>query len=348
MLSIAVTEPGKLEVIEVPEPEPGPYEVKVRNEVAALCNATDRKLIEGHFPGVNDYPLLLGHETAGEVVKVGEKVRSFKIGDTTIGSLLLNPTDSNYNSGWGGFSEYTIIKDHKAMAEDGVANEDHGWSAVNKIMLPVKGDITIEDAVLLCTWREVYAGLEDFDIKNNDDIKNILIFGAGPVGMSFLKLLQLEEMDFIGVVDPLENKRKLALKMGADAVYKPKEDILSSINNDIGEKLDAVVDAVGMESIINQSLSLIKMAGSVCVYGVIDKPTINIKKEDAPYNFNVLFHQWPTRDREAAAQKPLVKLIEENKINHKDFVTAEFPIEKIEEAFEASKSGENLKILLRY
>ncbi len=348
MLSIAVQGPDNLEIVEIPEPKPGPYEVKVKNKVAALCNATDRKLIEGHFPGVNDYPLLLGHETAGEVVDIGEKVKTFNEGDIAIGGLLLNSTDPNYNSGWGGFSEYTIIKDHKAMKEDGIADEEHGWNPVNKIMLPVNGDISIEDAVLLCTWREVYAGLEDFKIKNNEEIKNILIFGAGPVGLSFLKFLQYEDLNFIGVVEPLKNKRELALKMGADAVFEPDDEILQSIHENLGEKLDVVVDAVGKTNIINNSLSLIKMAGSVCVYGVIDKTTVEIKKENAPYNFNILFHQWPTRDREAAAQKPLIKLIEQKKISHKEFVTAEFPVERIKEAFEASKSGSNLKVLLRY
>lgn len=40
-------------------PQPG-REARVRTEVACLCNATDRKLVEGHFPGIEKYPLLLG------------------------------------------------------------------------------------------------------------------------------------------------------------------------------------------------------------------------------------------------------------------------------------------------
>ena len=65
MFGIAVTEPGKLGIIQIPRPKPGPYEVLIRTEVACLCNATDRKLVDGHFPGVDTYPLLLGHESAG-------------------------------------------------------------------------------------------------------------------------------------------------------------------------------------------------------------------------------------------------------------------------------------------
>ena len=56
--------------------------------MVALCNATDSKLIAGKFPGVDTYPLALGHENAGIVVAVGEKVRNFKVGDRAIGGLI--------------------------------------------------------------------------------------------------------------------------------------------------------------------------------------------------------------------------------------------------------------------
>lgn len=83
MFSVAVSEPGQIELVEIPCPVSGPNEALVRNEVACLCNATDRKLVDGHFPGVETYPLLLGHETAGIVEAVGAKVRSLPRGSRT-------------------------------------------------------------------------------------------------------------------------------------------------------------------------------------------------------------------------------------------------------------------------
>lgn len=348
MFAVAVKWPGKVELVEIPEPEPKQYEVKIKTEISTLCNATDKKLIEGHFPGINKYPLILGHESAGKVVSVGEKVRNFKKGDRIIGGLMLNPPDSDYSSGWGGFSEYNLAADHRAMVEDGVNDKEHGWTEVHEIQNKVTQSIPIEAAVLLCTWREVYAGLSDFNIINNDEVDNILIFGAGPVGLSFVKFLKNLGIKFIGVVDPLEIKRKMALKMGADKVFAPNETELKNLPVYLGNKLDAVIDAVGNENIINTAVSLIKMAGSICVYGVIDKPVISLNKSTGPYNFNLLIHQWPTRSREIAAQKPLVKWIKEDKVNYKDFITAEFPIAKINDAIDLLKKGKDLKILLRY
>src|SRR6266567_4181185 len=141
-------EPDRLEVVNVPEPTPGPYEARIRTEAACLCNMTDRKLIEGHFPGVDHYPLLLGHETIGIVDAVGDKVRNFKIGDRVVGGLLLKTTDSAYASGWGGFSQYLLAGDHQAMADDGVATPENGWFEVYEIMRVVPASIPVEDAVM--------------------------------------------------------------------------------------------------------------------------------------------------------------------------------------------------------
>ena len=89
MISVAVIEPNKVELVEIPKPKPGPYDAVLKTEVSFLCNATDRKLIAGHFPGFDTYPCLLGHESAGICESVGEKVMSFRLGDRIISGLLL-------------------------------------------------------------------------------------------------------------------------------------------------------------------------------------------------------------------------------------------------------------------
>ena len=80
MRAVSVRRPNEVEIVELRRPEPGPYQALVRTEAACLCNATDGKLVSGHFPGIDSYPLILGHESAGIVESVGEKVRSFHLG----------------------------------------------------------------------------------------------------------------------------------------------------------------------------------------------------------------------------------------------------------------------------
>lgn len=345
MRTVVVVEPNKVEIVELGEPEPGPYQAKVRTEAAFLCNATDGKLVAGHFPGVEDYPLVLGHESAGIVEAVGEKVRNFKVGDRVIGGLLFEFSDERHATGWGGFCDYTLANDHLAMMEDGVADEEHGWFECYEIQTKVDDDIPVEAAAMLCTWREVYGGIGDFQITTDDDI---LIFGAGPVGLSFVKFTKLMGNKYVAVVDPLEHKRQKALAMGADAAFEPGDPQIDALTETRGKPLDVVIDAVGSPAIINAALPLIKLGGTIGVYGVIADESITIHKSKGPYNFNLYVHQWPTRYRERAAQGPLCDWIREGKLKIEDFMTHEFPLEQINEALDAVKSGKVIKALLRY
>jgi threonine dehydrogenase-like Zn-dependent dehydrogenase len=212
-------------------------------------------------------------------------------------------------------------------------------------MRAVPKTISVEDAVMLCTWREVYGGFGDFSLGEGDDI---LVFGAGPVGLSFVKVGRLLGLNYIASVDLLPSRRKLALEMGADEAFAPDDPAVASLSQKRGKPFDAVIDAVGKEAIINAALPLVKMGGAVCVYGVIDAPSIRLDKFRGPYNFNLLVHQWPTRWREAAAQEPLCAWIEAGRLSYRDFISVEYPAAEIEQAFAYSKTGEPIKTLLRF
>ena len=345
MRAIAVIRPGELKVVEVGVPTPGPYQALVRTEAAVICNSTDRKLVQGHFPGVSTYPLLLGHEGAGVVEAVGPKVRNFKVGDRAVGGLLFEFSDRSYASGWGGFCEYTLVNDHDAMVADGVADADHGWLECYEIQRRVDADIGLADAALLCTWREVYGALGDFHLERGDQV---LVFGGGPVGQSFVKLGKLFGLGWVGLVDRHAIKREKARTLGADAVFAPDSPEIDALPASRGRPLDAVVDAVGSPQIVNRSLPLVKLGGSICVYGAISDDEFTLAKAKGPYNFNLFIHQWPTRRREREAQGPLCELIRQGRLSASDFVTHEFPMERIDDALRTIASGEALKCLLRY
>jgi len=343
MRAIVVKKPGELSVAEIACPAPGPYQALVRTEVAALCNATDCKLIDGHFPGVDAYPLALGHEGAGIVCETGKKVRSFAVGDRAIGGLVFQFAEPGLSSGWGGFCEYTLVNDHDAMVADGVADAAHGWFECYEIQRRVDADIAPEEAALLCTWREVYGGIGDFGLKPRD---RVLIFGAGPVGLSFVTFCKLLGLGWVGLVDPLPHKRERALGMGADAVFSPAE--LEAEAGRLAGSLDAVVDAVGSERVVNAALPLIRLGGTVGVYGVLSAPALTVEKARGPYNFNLIVHQWPTRWREREAQAPLCQWIREGKLSASQFVTHAYPVEHIADAVAAVRAGDAVKCLLRY
>ncbi len=347
MRAVAVMEPGNVQMVDlsIAKPAIGPYQALVRIEACCLCNATDAKLVAGHFPGVDKYPLILGHESAGIVEAVGGKVRNFRIGERAIGAVNFDFGGSEYQSGWGAFAEYAVVNDHLSMLTDGVADAAHGWVEVYEVQTTVPADIPLEDAVLLCTWREVLGGIGDFHIEPG---QHILIYGAGPVGLSFVRFCSLLGVGYIGTVDPVGFKRERALAMGAAEVFAPDSADLKNFVHHHGRPLDAVVDAVGSEAIINAALPLVKLGGSVCVYGVLAKPSLDLRKADGPYNFNLLVHQWPTRSAERAAQTQLCAWIREGVLSARDFLTHDLPIEEIQQALSIARAGQSLKIIMRF
>lgn len=347
MRSLAVVKPNQLAVVDVPMPKTGPYDILIRTEVSFICNATDRKLIEAHFPGIglDQYPLLLGHENAGIVEEKGAKAATFAVGDRVIGGLLFDSPSPDYKLGWGGFSDYVVARDHLAMVRDGVADAAHGWNETHRIMKKVPAEVGPAPAGLMCTWREVYAGFSDFNLKPED---KILVFGAGPVGLSFIRFAKLRGFRFIGSVEPMREKHDLARRFGADAVYTPDMDFVAAFERDAGGKADAIIDAVGSPGIINSALPLIRMAGSVCVYGVIGADAFTLEKGRGPYNFNLLIHQWPTREYEAGAHEPLCDLVTQGKLEAADFITGTFPLEEYEEAFAASRRPGAIKTMITF
>ena len=355
MRSVAVTRSGTVELRSIEEPKIGPYDALVRTELSYICNATDRKIVHRHFPGLpeSSYPLLLGHESVGIVQDTGPKVTGFKQGDRVIGALHLNPGEAGLGSAWGGHSEFTVVRDYAAMIREGAVRPEDGWNELFQIQLTVPLSIDPETAALMCTWREVYSAFhEDFSLR---DARRILVFGAGPVGLSFVLFAKLAGVSAVTIVDPIPEKRDLATALGADNSIEPCSETLNPIDRNMGGSLpsadtgfDAVVDAVGSARIIDQAASLISNGGKICGYGVTADSHFQIKRMHSPHNFELLVHQWPTRAAEARAHSAVIELINAGKIPGESFVTAEYPVESISEAMADAGSGSNLKTRIRF
>ena len=164
--------------------------------------------------------------------------------------------------------------------------------------------------------------------------------GRRHISQPFIIALMTQALELTG--------KEKVLELGADEAFGADDPALRKLPEIRGEKLDAVIDAVGREEIINASLPLLKMAAKACIYGVIDKPAITLEKHAGPYNFNLLIHQWPTRKWEAAAQEQLCEWIREGTLSYRDFLSGEFPVDEVQAAFEAVKSAAHVKTLLRW
>lgn len=345
MLAVAVDEKSRVSIVEIPRPAPGRYEALVRTELAALCNATDTEIIAKELPAVRRYPALLGHESVGTVECVGPGVRSYRPGDRVVGALLLTPTDPAYAAGFGGFCQYTLARDYPAMKAEGAIDEKPGDDVVFKIMRTVPRDIPVEAAVLLCTWREVLGSYADFRLR---EARRLLVFGGGPVGQSFVRFARLSGMQYVALVDPHEEKRALATRLGAGETFGRGDPRLASLSRAAGSPVDAVVDAAGREEIPSLAVPLIREGGRLCVYGLYRNGTVSLDTIAAPRNWSLLYHQWPIRESEYEAQEQLVSWIRSGSLDWQAFVTSRHPVRDVAKAVEDVRSRTAQKVLLEY
>ena len=111
---------GNVKLMDIPEPKPDSYQCLCKIEACATCTGTDKKLVNGQMPWANKYPAILGHESFGIVIHCGDKVRNIKIGDRFLRPAAAYPGTllGNYASWMGGFAEYGLVTDNKALTAD--------------------------------------------------------------------------------------------------------------------------------------------------------------------------------------------------------------------------------------
>lgn len=344
MKALAVTEDHKLEVVELPMPEIGDDCVLTRTIASGVCNGTDLKIIHGAFKGIDQYPCLLGHEAVGEVIAVGKKVKRFKIGDKVMVPFLETDADgkyAGYYSFWSGYAEYTVARDYEAMIEAGKGpGHPEFWDAYyTQQVLP--DDIDPVEGVLIVTFCEVLAAIRNFGFEKKD---KIAVFGAGPVGLTFIKLMKLLGVDKVISVDILEEKRSEVLEAGADAFVNSRtEDVVKEIRDLVPEGVDYVLDAVGFNGIINDAMYLLKENGQICVYGICPTKEMHLSWADAPQNWTLRFLHVPVKEQQAAAFDQIVDWVHQGKIKLSDYISHRIPFSQILDGFDMVEKHVSMK-----
>lgn len=350
MKSLAVTTDHKLEVVDLPVPEIGDDCVLTRTIASGICNGTDMKILHGEFKGIDQYPCLLGHEAVGEVIAVGKKVKRFKAGDRVMVPFLETDTDgkyAGYYSFWSGYSEYTVARDYEVMMKEGKGpGHPEFWDAYyTQQVLP--DDIDPVEGVMIITFCEVLAAIRNFGF---DRESRVAVFGAGPVGMTFIRLMKLLGVQTVISVDVLEEKRKEAKRAGADAfVNSSTEDVVQNIRRLVPEGVDYVLDAVGVNGIINTAMYLLKENGQICVYGICPAKEMQLSWKDAPQNWTLRFLHVPVKEQQAAAFPQIAEWVRQGNIILGDYISHRVPFLQILDAFEmVEKHVPTKKIVITY
>lgn len=349
MKGLAVSEEGILSIVELPMPTYGECQALVKTQSCGVCNGTDMKLIHKSFKNFNTYPAVLGHEAVGEVVEIGSKVKNLKVGDKVLLPFLEEKV-GEYYPGWGAYSEYAIVGDVEAYIENGMGEGTKSFSEgyYAQTVLKPTDNIDVVEASMIITFREVLSAIRRFDFKPNS---SIIIFGAGPVGLCFTQFSKLLGMKTVITVDLMDEKLETAKALGADYVWNSKVDNISEKTHELfPEGVDYVVDAVGINQLINQAMELIKYNGKICCYGISSNLGMDLDWSKAPYNWSLQFVQWPSKKEEADAHEQIMAWINCGVLRPMDYISDIFSFENILEAFSLveQRKSTTKKIVIRY
>jgi threonine dehydrogenase-like Zn-dependent dehydrogenase len=349
MKTLIVDSSHNLSIGELPVPAYKDCQALVKTLSCGVCNGTDMKLIHGTFKNFDTYPAALGHEGVGKVVEIGSKVQNLRVGDIVLLPFLEGKSGGIY-SGWGAYSEYAVVGDAEAYIAHGMGpgtpEFSEGYLAQTVIKSTDKVDLV--GAAMIITFREVLSAIRRFGFKPNE---TVLIFGAGPVGLCFTKFSKLLGLKTVITADIDDEKVRFAEQMGADYAFNSqRHDIKAEIKKLFPDGIDYVVDAVGINQLINLGMELIRYNGKICGYGISPKLGMELDWSKAPYNWSLDFVQWPSKKEEGEAHAQIMAWINLGVLDPKDFISDFFDFAHIIDAFKLveERKSSTKKIVIRY
>ena len=337
-MKAAVTrEIGVIKMEEVPEPEMGPAQIKVKIAYTGLCG-TDPENLEGRFglmpPEVYKQPRILGHEASGTIVAIGKDVKGdFKVGQRVAMNFRGSCGACYYCQN--GMEHYCRYGAHASgsFAEYAVYPE----SAVYLLT----DDISFEIGSLL---EPVSVAVHAIDQANVYTGSSVAICGGGPIGLLCLEMALKAGAARTLLSEPIAEKRALAKKLGADVTVDPfNEDIIEAGKKLTGGRgFNTVIDASGNVNAAKQCISLADNKGTIlwaAVYGrdveIGVSPFLMYAKELTITSTFVSPFSLPR----ALALLPKLEL--------QSLITDIVPLKDIQKAFEMHKKGKSIKILIK-
>lgn len=323
---------------DIPMPQIGPYEALVKTECCMICNGTDLEIIRGELPEAQLFPTVLGHESVGRIVALGEKVRTYRLGDMVIRGSL--PENDLYHSAWGGFAEYCVVCDSAAMAADGLTQDPRGLT-----QQIVPDGIAAEEAALMITLKETCSAVRRIGINPEDPV---LVVGDGPVGLCMICNLKLIGVKTILVVGNRPSSLEIAKQVGATQTYLNRsKDDWEQLITEYNKKIAVYVDTIGTQETIVRGTGLVRQEGKVAVYGLRTGSHLNLPVAGLR-NFSLQFVQWPIEQYEMQTHDFIANAILNKQIPTEKLISHVLPVARFEEGFSAIVEKRALKVALRF
>ncbi len=257
---------GSVGLSEIDVPKPAADEVLLRVAASGVCH-TDIEILHGGY-GASDFPLVPGHEFAGVVEEVGEKVASFTVGDRVV-------VDPNLSCGEcracrKGLANLCEILGAYGVSTNGGFAE---YSAVKAENLVDIGDMPFDMAALAEPMGCVLNGV---DAVGTNGVERVLVFGAGPIGILMAMALRTRGVSEISLVDLAPHRLELAGSFGFTPIASG-----SSEHEALAHSMDLSVDATGIPAVAETLPGYTANGGKVLYFGVCPQ---DARVEVSPYD----------------------------------------------------------------
>jgi len=318
-------------------PEISEYEVLIEMKSCGICGTDVHKAI---YKTVKT-PIVLGHEVSGDIIKVGSKVKKFKVGDRVAvahHAPCMTCWECRHN-------HHSLCDEYlKTNLDPGGFSEIIRVPAVNvdRTMLKIPDDMTYEEAAFMeplsCCLRGYSSKIQTGD--------SVLILGSGPIGILHTQIAKAFNASLIINTDIVDFRLKQAEKFGAIGINPLNEDVVQKVKElTNGKGADVIIDTVGNKEALLEGISAARKGAIINIFAPF------VKNELISINFNDIFFKELTFVG-TYSSSPLdysisLNLIETGLINVKKLITHKFRLFELNKAIElAHEAKECLKVMV--
>lgn len=311
----------RLEEQDIADPQAG--EIQVRVEAVGICGSDLHAYAEG---AIGDspcrYPMVLGHEPAGVVVKAGRGVTGWSPGDRA----AFEPALYCYHCEYCRAGRYNICANLRFLSnpgEPGFFRERVNLPAANLVALPAQVPLELGAMV-----EPLAVALHSMEFAGVDGGGTVAVFGAGPIGLLTIACLKAAGAERIWAVEPIPHRREMAGQWGAVAL--DPSDALRQIHADTaGRGVDCAIDCAARDETTNQAIRAARHGGRVVLTGIHSRAVIPI--ETSPMRRKELaFFNVRRSNRES---EPALEMLARQPDWFAPLVTHTRPLDRIGEAF---------------
>jgi L-iditol 2-dehydrogenase len=342
MRAAVLTEVGRLEVQDVPEPEVGPGDVLVQVELCAICGTDLKFFTYGHRK--LEPPLILGHEFAGVVVDVGADVEGFRTGDR----VVMSPS----GTGCGECYYCRIGKEELCDRYRGLGGKG-GFAERVRIpatmvqrgnVLHVPDELSLRAAALTEPLACLINSHDRLDLTAGEAA---VVLGAGPIGVMHAMLCKAAGIDPVIVTD-VDDARLEGVPRGLGAV------LVNATREDVEHVVRAATDGLGAPTVIvaaptpvaqQQAIHLVRKTGTVCFFAGLPRGTKEVAIDTNKIHYDQIF-VFGTSNCGVDHSRRALAQIADGVIDTDAIITHEFPLEQAVEAFAFAGGRRGLKVAI--